>query len=482
MSPPISQSPSVSTGTRALSVAALSLGTIAVQFDSAVNIAFPDLVRSFALPIPEIQWIVISYTLTYAALMLVFGRVGDIFGHRTIFLLGAAGSALSFVLCASATTYNWLLAARVLQGVSAALTLSCGPALITSLYAEDRRTQVLSVYTLLIGLGGALGPIIGGFLVDRWGWPSVFAFRAPIALIALAAGLALPMGKRNAAREGFDGLGALLLVLTISMALLALNQLQQSDRKLISLGLFGAFALLGIAFARYEMRAKHPIIDVRFFRDADFALLNGAHTLLNLAGFAIFLLAPFYLDAIGGLSAPAAGLVLAASPIGLILAAPAANRIASTGHPRRMALVGAISSATGLTIISLLGFSAAESLSPPAALAVLMLASLLQGFGVGLFQVAYFDIATATLPKENRGVAGSLVLMTRTVGLVMGASLLMLAFRSLSGGGGQDSKLSLLAGFSSAFAIAASISFTVVVLALLRGWARGARPAPVSAG
>ncbi|WP_163564655.1 MFS transporter, partial [Klebsiella pneumoniae] len=86
----------------------------------------------------------------------------------------------------------------------------------------------------------------------------------------------------------------------------------------------------------------------------------------------------------------------------------------------------------------------------------------LQGFGVGLFQVAYFDIATTTLPKENRGVAGSLVLMTRTVGLVMGASILMLAFRSLSGDASQGEKLSLLAGFTGAFAIAASISFTVV--------------------
>ena len=120
---------------RPIAVAALCLGTIAVQFDSAVNIAFPDLVKSFALQIPEIQWIVIAYTLTYAALMLVFGRVGDIFGHRTIFLLGAATSVVAFVLCTIAPTYPLLLAARVLQGIGAALTLSCGPALITSLYA-----------------------------------------------------------------------------------------------------------------------------------------------------------------------------------------------------------------------------------------------------------------------------------------------------------------------------------------------------------
>ncbi|MDQ8728698.1 MFS transporter [Bradyrhizobium sp. LHD-71] len=451
--------------TRAIAVAALCFGTIAVQFDSAVNIAFPDLVRAFALPIPDIQWIVIAYTLTYAALMLVFGRAGDIFGHRAVFLLGAAISAVAFALCAISTAYGWLLAARVLQGVGAALALSCGPALITSLYAEEHRARVLSLYTLLIGFGGAIAPVVGGLLVERWGWPAVFAFRVPLALAALAAGFALPAGKARAVREGFDGWGAALLVLAIAVIVLALNQLQGRDQLLLSLALLGGSAVLGAAFVWREVSVDHPIIDVRYFRDADFALLNVAHMLLNLAGFAIFLLAPFYLHAVGNLSAPAAGLVLAASPIGLILGAPAAARLAGAIHARRMALIGAALSATGLLAISLLG----DRLS----LLILVLASSLQGFGVGLFQVAYFDIATATLPKKDRGVAGSLVLMTRTVGIVMGASVLMLAFRALSEAGSTDAgQGSLLAGFSGAFAIAGSISLLVVVLALARGWAR----------
>lgn len=451
---------------RPLAVAALCLGTLAVQFDSAVNVAFPDLVRAFALPIPEIQWIVIAYTLTYAALMLVFGRVGDIFGHRRIFLMGAAASVVAFVLCAIAGAYGLLLAARVLQGIGAALTLSCGPALITSLYAEERRAQVLSLYTLLIGLGGGLGPIVGGVLVERYGWPAVFTFRAPIALAAFAAGFALPQGSTRSTREGFDGFGALLLVLAIAALLLALNALH--GQILASVTLFAAAALLGLALAWHEGRIAHPIIDTRYFRDADFALLNVAHTLLGLAGFAIFLLAPFYLDAIGNLSAPAAGMVLAGGPLGLILAAPSAARLSGAIHPRRMALIGAVCSAVGLFAISLLG----AQLS----LVILILASWLQGFGMGLFQVAYFDIATATLPKENRGVAGSLVLMTRTVGIVMGASVLTLAFRGLSEASGLSGNAALLAGFSGAFAIAGGISLAVVAAALLRGWGRGALP------
>jgi len=188
-----------------------------------------------------------------------------------------------------------------------------------------------------------------------------------------------------------------------------------------------------------------------------------AHTLLSVAGFTIFLLAPFYLDSIGGLSAPAAGLVLAASPVGVIVGAPLAGRLSSVINPRRMALAGAAASAIGLLTISLLG----AQLN----LALFVAASAALGFGMSLFQVAYFNIATATLPKENRGVAGSLVLMTRTVGIVMGASVLTLVFRALSDGAGGG-HASLLSSFSGTFAFAGCVSLLVVALALMRGWAR----------
>jgi MFS family permease len=463
---------------RAMSVAALCLGTLAVQFDSAVNVAFPDLVHAFALPIADIQWIVIAYTLTYAALMLVFGRTGDIFGHRLVFLLGAAGSALAFALCMLSTSYGTLLAARVLQGVGAALVLSCGPALLTGLYSETHRPRLLGLYTLLIGLGGAAGPIVGGLLVERWGWPAVFAFRLPFALAALVAGFALPAAPSSPSRERFDAGGATLLVLAISSALLGLNQLQPSGNTAMGILLLGVSGLLCTAFAWHEARTKQPVIDVTLFRDPDFALLNVAHALLNLAGFALLLLAPFYLVAIGGLAASAAGMVLSASPVGVIGAAPLANRLASSLHPRRMALLGALLSACSLTVISMLGSPSVHALGLQATLPVLILAAFAQGLGVGLFQVAYFDIATASLPKQNRGVAGSLVLMTRTLGLVIGANLLMLAFSAFSGiaNGDPDDTPALLLGFKGAFTLAALISFTVVALALLRGWMRTVRP------
>ena len=450
---------------RAACVAALCLGTVSIQFDGAVNIAFPDLVRAFALPIPDIQWIVIAYTLTHAALMLVFGRAGDIVGHRTIFLTGAATSMAAFVLCAVAPNYGWLLAFRVLQGIGAALTLSCGPALITSLYPEERRAQILSLFTFIIGVGGALGPILGGLLVERWGWAAVFAFRAPIALAALALGWLLPRGRTSRDSGGFDAPGALLLVLAIAALLIAANRLQGDGQVLTSAALALVSIALGIVFWRRETQTPTPIIDVGVFRNLDFALLNFAHMLLNLAGFAIFLLVPFYLSAFTQLSPPLAGLVLSASPVGMILGAPVAARLVAKLSARQLATLGAASSVTGLSMIALLS----GQFGP----AIIVIAALLQGFGVGLFQVAYFDIATLTIPKESRGVAGSLVLMTRTVGIVMGASLLMLAFQGMSGHADRSSAgAELLRGFEGAFGLAAMLSLSVLLCALARGWAR----------
>ena len=139
----------------------VGLGTLVVPFDSAVNVAFPHIVRAFGLSIPAIQWIVIAYTLTYAALTLVFGRVSDIIGYRRVFQLGNLTGAAAFIACAAAQSYGWLLVARALQGVGAALALSCGPALATSLYPESQRTRVLGLYTMMFGIGTAVLAMTG---------------------------------------------------------------------------------------------------------------------------------------------------------------------------------------------------------------------------------------------------------------------------------------------------------------------------------
>jgi MFS family permease len=451
-----------------LGVLVVALGTLVVPFDSSVNFAFPYITRAFGLPIPAIQWVVIAYTLTYAALMLVFGRVGDMLGYRRIFLAGSGWSAVAFVLCAIAPSYGALLAARVLQGVGAALVLSCGPALATSLYPESARIRILGTYTMVIGIGSALGPLIAGVLVPTIDWPAVFWFRAPLALTAFALAWLLPADMRPAVREKFDAPGGALLVLAISAMLLALNQLQhlrESAWWFIAAILVCILSVAG--FIVQENRTPRPIISLRFFGDLDFSLLNAGHAALSLAGFSVLLLVPFYLSRLGGLTAYSVGLLLACSPTGTALAAPLAARLAARVPPRLLAVLGAAGMAVGQVLIGM------ADVVPN--IPLLATAMALQGFGVGLFQVAYFDIVTASIPRADRGVAGSLVMMTRTVGVVTGATVLMLMFQTWRGmalADGADEVPAFLTGFDGTFRAAAALPALVVLVGLVRGWGR----------
>jgi MFS family permease len=426
-----------------------------VPLDSAVNIGFPAIVRRFELPIPMIQWVVISYVLTQTCLLLTFGRIGDMLGYRRVFLVGTGWSTLAFIACAAAPSYPVLLAGRVAQGVGAGLILSCGPALATSLFPESLRARALGQYMMMFGIGGALGPAVFGVLVQWLGWSAVFSVRAPIALAAFLLAWTLPRDAGAERREAFDAAGGALLAVTLGCMLLALSQLGHLPGGAGWLGLFALTAVVGGGlFYRQERRCARPIIDVSYFRDADFTAVNLAFALVNLAAFSIMLLVPFYLNQISGLSVPLGGLVLAASPFGTILAAPLAGRLTTMWSPRAVAQVGMFACAVGLAVVSQAG-------STPQ-ITLLTWSMFVQGFGMGLLQVAYFDIVTASIPLSNRGVAGALGMATRTIGTVTGATILMLVFQSLQGSAG------FVGAFRITFRIAAALPAVLLMLTLTR--------------
>lgn len=348
------------------------------------------------------------------------------------------------------------------------MVLSCGPALATALYPEAKRTRILGLYTMVFGIGGVLGSVLAGVLVQAWGWQAVFWFRAPISLAAFVLALALPRDAPRGGKARFDGLGALLLVLAVSTMLLALNQLQHPDEPMWLLAPAAVALIAAAGFVAWERRTAQPLIDLRFFRDRDFALVNAANVAVNLSGFAVMLLVPFYLDRFGRLSVPASGAVLTASGLGIILASPLAGRLAAFVPPRRLALLGVTAMAMGQMLVGSAGTTPH--------LAVLICGMALQGAGLGLFQVAYLDIVTAAIPRQDRGVAGSLVMMTRTVGTVTGATVLMLVFQRLRASTASDGLAqpdAFMAGFQGAFHAAAIPLVAIIAAALAFGWARG---------
>jgi EmrB/QacA subfamily drug resistance transporter len=431
----------------------VGLGTTIVPLDTSVNIAFPDITSDFGIPIADIQWVVVFYVLTYTSLLLAFGKLGDLFGHKRIFMTGLAVSTIAFTLCAMAPAYHWLLLARFLQGIGAALVLSCGPALATALLPEEQRARALGAYTMMFGIAAAAGPSLGGMMVQTWGWEAVFWFRAPISLAALAA---LPWLRPDQARKrsgSFDLLGAVLLAVGLAALLFALNQVRVDLVRGLLVAVLGLLA--AIAFVLRESRAREPIIPFAPFRRLDFTMLNIFNGLVMFVGFAPLLLVPYYLVRLTDYSLAVSGLVLATSPLGQAVAGPIIGWLLSLRPwASRLALLGAVM--VGLGTIGI------GSWTPASGIWAMALPMFLQGVGLGLFQVCILDVVTGRLDVQDRGVAGSLAQVSRTVGVVLGATGLSLIFAALSEGS------DFLAAFQSTFTYAGAGLLLCLATTLLR--------------
>jgi EmrB/QacA subfamily drug resistance transporter len=462
------------TARQGLRLVLVGLGTSVVPLDTAVNIAFPEISRNFDLSVEMIQWVVICYVLTYSSLMLAFGRVGDVWSHGRVFRVGLLWSGVAYFLCAAAPNYGLLLVCRFLQGIGASLIVSCAPALVTGLFPEERRGRAVALFTLMYAIGSAAGPLLGGALVQLWGWPAVFWFRAPLALVALLFAEDRPALSRSAPREPVDIAGAVLLALAISTLLLTLNRLQHlREQAFFGILLLGIAGSILIGFVYWENRIAEPIVNLGLFRIRGFAGLNIASVLVYLTSFSVLLLGPYYLVRFAGLSVAMAGGVLGASFVGSLLASPLAGRIIERVPAGRLAAVGAWLCAGGLILIARWqpGGEPGAAQETAAILGTLVL----QGFGVGLFQVSYMDIVMRTLPRRQRGVAGSIAMLSRSVGVVTGATLLTLVFHTIEAmhlSSGAEPTASFLSGFRATFwaaGIVAGLAGLLVLFATRRG-------------
>lgn len=408
----------------ALGMLIISCGAMLGPLDSAVNMAFPAITAEFALRISDIQWIVIAYVLAQSCLSIVFGKLGDLYGHRRVFMAGAALATVIHAIAGLAPNYAALVALRALQGIAIGVAISCGPALATFLYPPARKRAALSFYTMLFGVGLAIGPALGGWLIETFGWPAVFWYRAPIAFAALAFAILLPADLPNrGARPKLDYAGAAWLVAMLGSFVAMLTTARQAATFVWPLAMLVAWIVFTILFIRAERRAAEPVVNVAFYTDMRFASLQFATVTINFFNFSIFLLAPYLLTERGSLAV--AGLMLTLYPIGQIVAGLIGARLSS-----KVASVSLVRAGLFIAAIGVL----ATGLASDAAFVLLGATLFLAGFGIGVFQVGNLDMTTSILPVSARGVAGSLVNVARLIGIVIGAAVITWIFDALAGG------------------------------------------------
>jgi MFS family permease len=347
-------------------------GALVGPLDTAVNVAFPAMTAAFGLALRDIQWVVIAFVVAQSFVTLVSGRLGDLYGHRRIFAIGMAACVLAHTAAGFAPDYAWLVAMRVLQGVAVGLAVACGPALATLLFPAGDKRRVLAIYVTTFSLGLALGPLLGGALIQWLGWPGVFWFRVPLALAVL---LLLPL----------------------------LSDVRASPGEIVA-----------VADVDAPARSRIPLPRAAAFRSPAFLHVQFNSIVINFACFAIMLLVPYALSRWPGESTAAAGVLLAFFPGGSLLGGLLAGRVHRRMSSPAMMRAGLLLAAAGLVLTALW----LPAHSAPALGAALLVA----GLGLGLFQVGYMDATTSLLPPEDRGVAGGLVTVTRLLGIVLGVT------------------------------------------------------------
>src|SRR5216117_472876 len=382
-------------------------GAFVVSLDSMVNIAFPAMAAAFGAPPERVRWVIICYTGSYAVMSFVAGAAADRIGHLRVFRAGLALSVAGFALCGFAPSFPLLLAGRAVQGVAGGLVYGTAPALATLGAAASLRGRRLGFLNAAIGLGFSSGPVLAGVLVDALGWRAVFHARVPVALAAL--GWALTVRPRESG---------------------------DASRRLVAV--------------RDVLRA--PVL-----------VASGLSFVANAAIFAIWLLAPFYIVGVRGLSASAGGVLFMLTPLGTAAAAPLAARLADRVGASPPMVAGLVLEAIGLGVMS-----RAEAATP---LALVALALCAAGFGLGVFQVPNMVSVMAAFPAHHQGAAGGLTFLARTLGVVTGVAILAAVFA-----GRRE-----IVGFQPAFAEAFTLAALAVAVAAVAGLAVG-RAAPSTLG
>ena len=395
----------------------LALGTIMATLDiSVVNIALPTLARAFRVPLTTIEWVVLAYVVTITGLLLTLGRVADVVGRRRVYGVGLAVFTIASALCALSPGAHALIAARALQGLGAAMMTANSAAILISSFPEGERGKALGAFGAMVGVGLALGPPIGGMLVNvSWRW--IFILNLPLGVLALfQLRSRVPADPPSARAAGWSLSlpSAALWCATLVLVMLGLSRGPESTWRSASVWLlFLAAAGTLTAFFVIERRAAAPLLPLGALRGT-----LGRTVLITMLGQALSITVgfhmPLYLEEVLGFDAARSGRWLAIVPLVALLVAPLAGRWADRWGNARLVSLGIAITAAGFVVLSRLSVA-------PAPLLVLG-GMALAGLGLGLFTVPNASAVMSAVPSERLGLAAGLQATMRNLGIAGGAA------------------------------------------------------------
>ena len=390
---------------------------------SSVNIALPSLAGELNLDAITLGWVATAYLLTTAIVLVPSGRLADIYGRKRVFLGGITIFGLASLLIGLAPTGGILIGFRVLQGLGAAMISSTGIAILTSVYPANEKGRVLGFNTAAVYVGLSVGPTVGGFITQQFGWRGVFLANIPLAALAAVLTIWRLGGEWAEARgDKFDVLGTVIYALALLTLIYGFSLLPApSGFALIAVSIV-AFAV----FLVWEGRTASPILDIGMFKNNTVFTLSNIAALINYSATSAsgFLLS-LYLQQIKGFTPQVAGLVLISQPIVQALFSPLAGRLSDTVEPRLLASAGMSMTAVGLFMFSFL--------SPDTPDEVIILVLMLLGLGFGLFSSPNTNAVMSSVQRRLYGVASATLSTMRTVGQTLSIGMAVLIFAIVIG-------------------------------------------------
>jgi EmrB/QacA subfamily drug resistance transporter len=386
--------------------------------NTVVNVALPTIQRDLHASISGLEWTVNAYTLSFAVLLVTGGRLGDLFGRRRMFLFGVVVFALSSMAIGFSPDQTWLVAGRAVQGIGAAFMMPATLSIISNAFPPEERGKAIGTWAGVSAMALAIGPVVGGFLVEHVSWQSVFFLNIPVAIGAVAVTL-------FATRESLDetvervvdvpgvaaitiGLGALVL------ALVEANQWGWGSTRIVVLL---AAAVVGlVAFYLVERHGRAPMVDFSFFRSRSFLGANVVAFIVSFAMLAMFFFIALYMQNIQGFSPLEAGVRFLPSTLVLIVMGPVAGRLADRVGPRVLMTTGLLFTTASLLWQSFLQVGSGYSF--------LFGAFVLMGLGMGLVMSPMSTAAMNAVDRTKAGVASGILSMSRMVGGTFGVAAL----------------------------------------------------------
>lgn len=403
---------------RILILIALGMFTFMSTLDgSIVNIAMPVMSKSLHVSISQIEWVVSIYLMTISSLLMFFGRLGDTVGKTVIFRIGTAVFLLGSFLAGVNLGLPFLLGARVIQAIGAAMTMSNSFGITTSTFPMEQRGRAMGVIGTFVALGSVAGPAIGGLILNYLPWNYIFWINVPIGIIAIIAGaIALPKSEVTQKNDNLDWIGTLLFMIFVATFFYALLQgpvVGYTDPVVISTFVISLFAIA--MFIYVETHTKNPLLDLSIFKIADYSLGLLAALFVFINGFFFNVLIPYYLVNARGYSSGYSGLLMSIVPLTMIVFGPLGGVLADKFGGPRITVLGL---STLLISQILIMF---YNLQTP--IWFFIIGTVLAGIGTGLFQSPNNAVVMSAVPFNRLGIAGSVNALARNLGMILGVSL-----------------------------------------------------------